>query len=61
VTSYNKVMLAAVDYIFYSAGSLETVGVLQTATPEQITGTGGIPDHTFPSDHVSIKAVLSFT
>lgn len=60
VTSYNRVMRAAVDYIFYSANCLETVGVLEVAPERAITETGGIPDPTFPSDHVSMKSTFSF-
>ncbi|CAG2197946.1 unnamed protein product [Mytilus edulis] len=33
VTSYNRVMRAAVDYIFYSASSLDNVGVLEIMSP----------------------------
>ncbi|XP_060067696.1 ABC transporter F family member 4-like [Ylistrum balloti] len=61
VTSYNRVMLAAVDYIFYCGGSLHNVGVLETAHEDSIKATGGIPDQHFPSDHVSIKAVFAFS
>lgn len=60
VTSYNRVMRAAVDYIFYSANSLDVRGILEVAAESVVTGTGGIPDATFPSDHVSIKSILSF-
>ncbi|KAL4233560.1 hypothetical protein ACF0H5_008240 [Mactra antiquata] len=60
VSSFNRVMCHCVDYIFYSSMSLDNVGVLQLASKEKITETGGIPNCYFPSDHVSIKAVLSF-
>jgi mRNA deadenylase 3'-5' endonuclease subunit Ccr4 len=50
----------AVDYIFYSANSLDVRGILEVAAESVITETGGIPDATFPSDHVSIKSILSF-
>ena len=53
-------MRAAVDYIFYSANSLDVRGILEVAAESFITETGGIPDATFPSDHVSIKSILSF-
>ncbi|XP_033740793.1 muscle M-line assembly protein unc-89-like [Pecten maximus] len=61
VTSYNRVMLAAVDYIFYCGSNLHNVGVLETAKEGNIKATGGIPDRLFPSDHVSIKAVFAFS
>ncbi|XP_060577975.1 myb-like protein X isoform X2 [Ruditapes philippinarum] len=60
ISSYNRVMCDTVDYIFYSSVSLENVGVLQTASKERVMETGGIPNRFFPSDHISIKAVLSF-
>ncbi|XP_021377441.1 uncharacterized protein LOC110465734 isoform X1 [Mizuhopecten yessoensis] len=61
VTSFNRVMLAAVDYIFYCGSNLHNVGVLQTANEEHIKATGGIPDQLFPSDHISLKAVFAFS
>lgn len=60
ITSYNRVMCACVDYIFYSSSSLDAVGVLETASKDKIMETGGTPNCYFPSDHVSIKAVFSF-
>ncbi|KAK3592339.1 hypothetical protein CHS0354_021673 [Potamilus streckersoni] len=60
ISSYNKVMCACVDYIFYSSSSLDNVGVYKLADPEKIRETGGTPNQFFPSDHVSLKAVLSF-
>ncbi|XP_069129852.1 nucleolar and coiled-body phosphoprotein 1-like isoform X2 [Argopecten irradians] len=61
VTSYNRVMLAAVDYIFYCGSNLHNVGVLETAHQDHIKATGGIPDRLFPSDHVSLKGVFAFS
>ncbi|XP_062578492.1 uncharacterized protein LOC134240412 [Saccostrea cucullata] len=60
LTSFQKLMRAAVDYIFFSSNCLDNVGVLEVAPEEAITQTGGIPDQIFPSDHVSIKATFSF-
>ncbi|KAL3881673.1 hypothetical protein ACJMK2_028083 [Sinanodonta woodiana] len=60
ISSYNKVMCACVDYIFYSSSSLDNVGVYKLANPEKIRETGGTPNQFFPSDHMSLKAVLSF-
>ncbi|KAK3097801.1 hypothetical protein FSP39_013307 [Pinctada imbricata] len=60
VTSYNRVMKAAVDYIFYSANCMDNVGVLQVSPESAICATGGIPDSVFPSDHVSVMAKFSF-
>ena len=60
LTSYNRVMCACVDYLFYSSSSLDVTGVLQTASKDKIMETGGTPNCYFPSDHVSMKAVFSF-
>ncbi|KAH3739787.1 nucleolar protein dao-5-like isoform X2 [Dreissena polymorpha] len=60
ITSYNRGMCECVDYIFYSSTSLDNVGVYSVAARERIMSTGGTPDQHFPSDHVSIKAVLAF-
>ena len=60
ITSYNRVMCACVDYLFYSSSSLDNVGILQTASKDKIMETGGTPNCYFPSDHVSMKAVFSF-
>jgi len=49
-----------VDYVFYSSSSLDAVGVLEVATAERMKETGGIPNVYFPSDHLSIKAMLAF-
>lgn len=47
-----------VDYIWYSSGSLDVLGVAETAPATDIEQ--GIPNAIYPSDHVSTKAVLAF-
>lgn len=49
------------DYIFYSANSLQAAGVLKTVDKDVIAATGGLPSRDFPSDHLSLKAVLAFS
>ena len=61
VTSLTKNMNAAVDYIFYSSDSLQPLGVLKTLDKAVVQATGGLPAKDIPSDHISMKAVLSFT
>ena len=61
LTSYNGVMKAAVDYIFYGGNGLDVTGVLKTVSDDSITRTGGIPDETYPSDHVSLKTSFSLS
>lgn len=60
ISSFNGVMNATVDYIFYSSSSLDNVGVLETAPKHRVMETGGTPNIYFPSDHLSLKAVLAF-
>ena len=54
-------MKNAVDYIFYSASSLVPVGVLKTIDWSVIDATGGLPSKDFPSDHLSLKAIMAFS
>jgi mRNA deadenylase 3'-5' endonuclease subunit Ccr4 len=53
-------MKKSVDYIFYSAGSLVPAGVLKTIDYRVIDATNGLPTRDFPSDHLSLKAVMAF-
>ena len=48
----------AVDYIWYSTGTLKVSGVLKAPAAKHIEG--GIPNDVFPSDHLSLKAILAF-
>ena len=54
----NSGSVMGVDYIWYSGSSLNLGGILQTA-PQPLLAQG-IPNGTFPSDHLSIKAQLAF-
>jgi len=45
------------DYIWFSTNTLKPVAVLDTVG----VPTGRLPDSTFPSDHLSIKASFTFT
>ncbi|XP_064595309.1 fibrous sheath CABYR-binding protein-like [Liolophura sinensis] len=56
----NPIFRRCLDYIFYSSNSLDTVGVLKVASEEDITANTALPSEIFPSDHLSLKAVLSF-
>lgn len=60
VTTGTRTMLDCVDYIFYSSSCLDNVGVLAMPPKERVAETGGIPNIYFPSDHLSVKAVLAF-
>jgi mRNA deadenylase 3'-5' endonuclease subunit Ccr4 len=51
-------LVRQVDYIWYASGSLDVVGVAETAPETNIQE--GIPNAIYPSDHVSTKAMLSF-
>ena len=50
--------IQAIDYIWFSANTLEVGGVLEPLPRERWEG--GVPNHTFPSDHMSLKATLVF-
>ncbi|BFZ09921.1 hypothetical protein BsWGS_12960 [Bradybaena similaris] len=58
VTSFTKVTHATLDYIFYSAVSLDAVGVLETLDLPVVDATGGLPSDSIPSDHLSLKTVF---
>lgn len=61
VTTFTSSMKKAVDYIFYSAGSLVPVGVLKTIDRAIIDASDGLPNKHIPSDHLSLKSVMAFT
>ena len=48
----------AVDYIFASSVSLDVAGVLKVVDSKLLEP--GVPSRVFPSDHVSLKAVVAF-
>ena len=48
------------DYILYCDVSLVPVGVLKTVDEDVVTACGGLPNEGFPSDHLSLKAVMAF-
>ena len=60
ITTFTSNMKNTVDYVFYSAGSLVPVGVLKTIDWAVVDATGGLPSKDFPSDHLSLKAVMAF-
>ena len=61
ITTYTENMMNAVDYVFYSAGSLVPVGVLKTIDYATVEDIGGLPSKEFPSDHLSMKALMAFS
>ncbi|KAK7107933.1 uncharacterized protein [Littorina saxatilis] len=61
VTTFSPNLKGSVDYVFYSAGSLAPTGVLKTIDRAVIDTTSGLPTRDFPSDHLSVKAVMAFT
>ena len=61
ITTFTSNMKNAVDYIFYSASSLVPVGVLKTIDWSVVDATGGLPSKDFPSDHLSLKAIMAFS
>ncbi|XP_014681232.1 PREDICTED: glucose-repressible alcohol dehydrogenase transcriptional effector-like [Priapulus caudatus] len=48
------------DYIWYSHGNLRSCAVLQMPEREDIARHSCIPSVIFPSDHISIQAVMQF-
>uniref|UniRef100_A0A0B7AGS2 Endonuclease/exonuclease/phosphatase domain-containing protein n=1 Tax=Arion vulgaris TaxID=1028688 RepID=A0A0B7AGS2_9EUPU len=58
ITSFTKTTHKTLDYIFHSAASIDTVGVLETLDLQVVDATGGLPSASIPSDHLSLKAVF---
>ncbi|CAG5130917.1 unnamed protein product, partial [Candidula unifasciata] len=58
VTSFTKITNATLDYIFYSAASLDVTGVLETLDRPVVDASGGLPSDSIPSDHLSLKTVF---
>ena len=48
----------SVDFQWFASSSLESVGVLKLVSASHIEG--GVPNTTFPSDHLSTKGVFAF-
>lgn len=61
ITTYTSSMHNSVDYIFFSSGSLVPVAVWKTVDRPVVDATNGLPDRDFPSDHLSMKALMAFT
>ena len=47
-----------VDFMWYGGNQLDTLGVLQTVSSDKLAA--GIPNSSFPSDHISLKADFVF-
>lgn len=60
LTTMTKNTHECLDYVFYSSTSLEAVGVLQVPGKQNVLDCKFIPNRIFPSDHLSLKAVLAF-
>lgn len=60
LTTLTKNTRECLDYVFYSSTSLEAVGVLQVPGKQSVLDCKFIPNRIFPSDHLSLKAVLAF-
>ncbi|XP_035827524.1 actin cytoskeleton-regulatory complex protein pan1 [Aplysia californica] len=58
VTSYNKNTYVCLDYIFHSASSLDTVGVLEVLDKHVVDSVRGLPSPGIPSDHLSLKSIF---
>ena len=48
------------DYVFFDTKTLLLLQVLSHVDKDVILATGGLPSKDFPSDHLSLKAVLAF-
>ena len=58
VTSRHHTTRDTLDYILYSANSLDNVGVLETLDAPVVDAMGHTPNKDVPSDHLSVKAVF---
>ncbi|CAN6583617.1 unnamed protein product [Malus baccata var. baccata] len=59
VTSYNKLFLGTVDYIWRSEG-LQTVRVLASIPKQAMQWTSGFPTKKWGSDHIALASELAF-
>ncbi len=55
-TNYTPGFTGTIDYIWYSANSLEVVSVLGPPEPEYLTRTPAFPYWHFPADHIQIMS-----
>ncbi|XP_020242675.1 carbon catabolite repressor protein 4 homolog 6, partial [Asparagus officinalis] len=60
VTSYNRLFMGTVDYIWCSEG-LQTVKVLDTIPKHILRRTSGFPTRRWGSDHLALACELAFT
>lgn len=60
VTSYHRLFMGTVDYIWYSEG-LQTVKVLDTIPKHILQRTPGFPTRKWGSDHLALACELAFT
>ena len=51
----------SLDYIWFSSDSLQPLSVLSVAPKSDIDPYGGLPNESFPSDHLSLKATFRFS
>lgn len=60
VTSYHRLFMGTVDYIWYSEG-LQTTKVLDTIPKHVLRRTPGFPTRKWGSDHLALACELAFT
>lgn len=58
--SKSKIFEECLDYIWYSYKNIQPIAVLAPPSRDDIAQHGCIPSVHFPSDHVSIQAVMQF-
>ena len=58
-TNYTPNFTGFIDYVWYSANSLQIRGVLGDVDQDYLNKVPGFPNHHFPSDHLALKAEFS--
>ncbi|KAI7861007.1 Endonuclease/exonuclease/phosphatase [Circinella umbellata] len=59
-TNYTPRFKGVLDYIWYTADTLDTVSLLGPIDPDYLNKVVGFPNPHFPSDHIAIAAQLKF-
>ena len=57
----SEMLRDTLDYIWYSADSLQVNGVLEMVHEDLIKPHHACPNRVFPSDHLSLKAYFQFS
>ena len=59
-TNYTPTFTGVIDYIWYSANTLDAVEVLGPPDYEYLKRVPGFPNYHFPADHIQIMADFAF-